>query len=1240
MSRIRSRQLCLVIFLIASAFGISLSAAAPDYTQGGYADRTSVAQGARIAFSIATASSPFNLQIVNLAQPAQVLATLNNLTSSARDCTGMWETGCNWPVTAQFTVPSNWPSGYYAARFPTSGGTRNVIFVVRAANPGSSSPIVVVSTTNTYQAYDNFGGKALYDEFSTNSQRAHTVSFQRPYFDNAGLGRYPLWEQQFVDWMTAESRSFEVVTDDDMQDPALLAHYKTVVVVGHSEYWTLQARNNLEAFSNAGGHIATFAGNTMWWQARNDLAAHQLTCYKDASLDPQAGQNNAIVTVNWFDEPVLNPENPITGLSFRNGGYANKVADPNVYDTLPDAQRTPYTVTDPASWVYNGTGVTRGQTIAQSTGGLETDGTIFNIDAAGNYLVDGSDGTPLNYDILATLPASDGYAVIGIYTNANGGAVFNAGTRDWSHGLKAGDAVVQQMTRNVLDRFATGQPLPYQARTTTNRIEDLFNTPSPSAGKLPGWNGNLQSAALTAQCAHEGATGLQLSGAHWTELYRSLTPGNTALPSGAVDFYVNADLLQQTASWPIPLVEFESRTKSSQLEIAVVELQILQQGKSIRMSTFGTDGNRSASTAWLPLSAGWQPVRMSWRSPGLVELQVAGQTVQATNPTSGQTVNHVYMQFPGTDFQATGSICLDELRVNDANPAPGAPDNTPPTINITDGGTATANGFTFAGTASDNRAVTHVTYALSGATSGSGNATGTNSWSTTLRLNVGRTTVTFTACDPTGNCTSASVIVALTSTTLTTSANPSPYGSPLTLTATVSGGAAFTGTITFFDGSASLGTSSVNASGTATLVTANLGVGTHALSAQYSNDSAQRASTSSVINETIGKAVTSTSIASSASRSVFSRPVTFIATVTSSAQTPTGTVTFIDGGTTIGSAPLSGGSASLTVSNFGSGLHEISASFSGGDSLAGSVSAAAAVLIRTGKSDFTGDGKSDVVLQNANTATVAAWQMNGATLVRGAQVSTPAASWKVVATGDLDGDNNADIILQNVSSGAIAMWRMNGLAMISGSPIATMGTNWRVVGTYDFNHDGKADIVLQNSSTGEVDEWQMNGSTIIASGVLATPLNTWRAVAAAYINGDSIVLQNNSNGAVARWSIDGLTMTAGSVIGSAPAARLIGAGDFTADGIDDLLFQNPSTRGVAIWTLAADGTVATAKPIATPANPVIVLGAADYDGDGRADILLQTESTNQISMWQTDGTTLLSGKPVTTPVAGWTPIVN
>lgn len=90
-------------------------------------------------------------------------------------------------------------------------------------------------------------------------------------------------------------------------------------------------------------------------------------------------------------------------------------------------------------------------------------------------------------------------------------------------------------------------------------------------------------------------------------------------------------------------------------------------------------------------------------------------------------------------------------------------------------------------------------------------------------------------------------------------------GSDLTLTAKVSATNTPTGTVTFFDGSTSLGKADLDASGNATLVLNNLSVGTHDLSAKYGGDSSTLASNSGVLQEAITGTVQLTVTATSGS---------------------------------------------------------------------------------------------------------------------------------------------------------------------------------------------------------------------------------------------------------------------------------------------------------------------------------------------------------------------------------------
>lgn len=633
------------------------------FVEGGYADATSVVQGGTITFSISNEINPFTVTVVNLANPDVTLTTFPDLVSSQADCTGKWENGCGWHATQSLFIPLNWPSGYYDARFTTFNGPKHIIFAVKAANPGSTSSILVVQPTNTYQAYNAYGGKSTYPTGSPD--RASSVSFNRPYDDQNGLGMYRLWEMPFVYWMTGEGRRFEVATDSDLEDPTLLAHYKLVVFVGHSEYWTANARQNIEAFSRAGGHIAAFAGNNMWFQARLANSGRSLVVYKDATADPMAASTPSLATTNWYDWPVYNPENTILGLSYRSGGYANKVDDPNVFDTKPLDQRAGYTVAQPNSWVFQNTNAAAGSSFGAAASGLEVDGTRYNCSANDplNMTVDGSDGTPLNFHILATTPSEYGHGVIGYYVNAAGGMVFDAGTRDWAQALGS-DPVVTQMTRNVLDRLSTGQPQAYDVVTSNVKTQDTFNCPQSASTPLPGWRGNASGAKLTSSCAHEGPAGLAMSGVDGVQVARNFAPTNNGFSAVQASAYINADAVTGPLNSPVTLFALQNRLLPSgtNQRLAVVELNVTPVGKQLRLVQQASDNSVEARSAFVDVPSGWTKVQLSWTSPGTVSLQVGNATaVTLNNVHPNETVSEILVAWPSDPQLSYGSMCVDEV---------------------------------------------------------------------------------------------------------------------------------------------------------------------------------------------------------------------------------------------------------------------------------------------------------------------------------------------------------------------------------------------------------------------------------------------------------------------------------------------------------------------------------------------------------------------------------------------------
>lgn len=184
------------------------------------------------------------------------------------------------------------------------------------------------------------------------------------------------------------------------------------------------------------------------------------------------------------------------------------------------------------------------------------------------------------------------------------------------------------------------------------------------------------------------------------------------------------------------------------------------------------------------------------------------------------------------------------------------------------------------------------------------------------------------------------VNAATTATTLSSSLNPAGTNQSVTFSATVISqyGGAATGSVTFSSGSQTLGTASLSGN-TASLTTSFSTAGTYSISAKYNGDGNNSGSTSSTLSQVI-IASTTTTLVSSLNPSAVGQAVTFTATVSSSAGAPPNgeTITFKNGSSILGTAPLSAGAASLTTSSLAAGIYTITATYPGDATFAASTS--------------------------------------------------------------------------------------------------------------------------------------------------------------------------------------------------------------------------------------------------------------------------------------------------------------
>ena len=199
---------------------------------------------------------------------------------------------------------------------------------------------------------------------------------------------------------------------------------------------------------------------------------------------------------------------------------------------------------------------------------------------------------------------------------------------------------------------------------------------------------------------------------------------------------------------------------------------------------------------------------------------------------------------------------------------------------------------------------------------------------------------------------SVTVQTQTTTTGVAASAKTVTTGQALTLTATVKGGdkALPTGSVRFMNGSALLGTETLNSSGVATLSTTSLAAGAYSLAADYEGNANSQSSKSGVVTVTVTakSAPTSTVLAATPSAVTKGQVLVLSATVQANGATKlAGNVTFLNGSTVLGMADLdSSGLAKLPSTSLAVGKYRLTAKYSGNSSFLSSASLAVSVVVK------------------------------------------------------------------------------------------------------------------------------------------------------------------------------------------------------------------------------------------------------------------------------------------------------
>lgn len=252
----------------------------------GYCSRQSVAAGDDLDIMVSTTpAARFTIEIFRTGfydgRGARLMTTLGPFQGKQQPVPVMGEKRlreCQWEPSAQLTIPVNWPSGVYLARLTTIPDSKNhpywqsyVIFIVRDDRPAD---ILFQCSDNTWQAYNRWPDN---DSLYTDPRGAHalnvSVSFDRPYglypqiYENpqsVGSGEFLCFEFPLSYWLEQHGYDVTYCSNSDCLDASQILRCKTMLSVGHDEYWDLRQYEAVKTAIENGANVLWLCGNSVF----------------------------------------------------------------------------------------------------------------------------------------------------------------------------------------------------------------------------------------------------------------------------------------------------------------------------------------------------------------------------------------------------------------------------------------------------------------------------------------------------------------------------------------------------------------------------------------------------------------------------------------------------------------------------------------------------------------------------------------------------------------------------------------------------------------------------------------------------------------------------------------------------------------------------------------------------------------------------------------------------------------
>jgi hypothetical protein len=161
------------------------------------------------------------------------------------------------------SIDEKTPPGQYLIKLSNNLRAATFVpFLVYGDAPGEAT---FISSVLTWQSYNQWGGQSLYKGADgARETAAKVVSLDRPY-DGDGSGQFRYMEQPLITMMEKIGIDINYVTDFEIHNnPTVFENTKSIIVGGHSEYWTLAMRDSIDSAVAQGKNLVAFGGNTAY----------------------------------------------------------------------------------------------------------------------------------------------------------------------------------------------------------------------------------------------------------------------------------------------------------------------------------------------------------------------------------------------------------------------------------------------------------------------------------------------------------------------------------------------------------------------------------------------------------------------------------------------------------------------------------------------------------------------------------------------------------------------------------------------------------------------------------------------------------------------------------------------------------------------------------------------------------------------------------------------------------------